>query len=260
MANIKKNMEIWDSNEHWETGVLGDGVGLEDGEKWSKGWGSSLAQWDITILPRIENYTGLEKVALELAPGRGRWTRFLKDRFKKLILVELSPNCIEYCKVRFESASNLEYIVNDGRTLKEVNDKSIDFIFSFDSMVHVDKCDLESYITEFKRILKPKGVAFFHHSNLGQYSSGAIKSNLHLRAKDVSGNSVMECAKQVGFSILSQEYIPWTPDNLEEGVFLDCISILSNAEQDSLPSIVCNKEFLNEQVVAKQLLKSIGND
>lgn len=50
-----------------------------------------------------------------------------------------------------------------------VADSSVDFAFSFDSLVYVEAEVLKGYLTELARVLKPDGVAFLHHSNLGAY-------------------------------------------------------------------------------------------
>ena len=50
-----------------------------------------------------------------------------------------------------------------------VADRSVDFAFSFDSLVHADAEVLDAYAAELARTLAPDGVAFIHHSNLGAY-------------------------------------------------------------------------------------------
>ena len=54
-------------------------------------------------------------------------------------------------------------------SLPMVEDQSIDFAFSFDSLVHVESDVLMGYLAELARTLKPEGVAFLHHSNYGSY-------------------------------------------------------------------------------------------
>jgi hypothetical protein len=69
---------------------------------------------------------------LEIAPGHGRWTEFLLD-CKRLILVDLSPSCIDYCRKRSSGHHNISYHVGDGRSLPENCSGEVDFVFSFDS-------------------------------------------------------------------------------------------------------------------------------
>jgi hypothetical protein len=49
-----------------------------------------------------------------------------------------------------------------------IAEESVDFVYSFDSLVHADAGVLEGYLSQFPRILSETGVAFIHHSNLGE--------------------------------------------------------------------------------------------
>ena len=101
------------------------------GEEWSEPWGTSDAQWNGTIFPRIRDWLPTGTI-LEIAPGFGRWTHFLKDYCDELWAVDKSSECIEACRQRFASAPHVRCYLNDGRALSMIRDSSIDFIFSFD--------------------------------------------------------------------------------------------------------------------------------
>src|SRR5438132_6868962 len=70
---------------------------------------------------------------------------------------------------RFADCSHISYFVNDGKSLAMVVDGSVDFIFSFDSLVHAEDAVLKAYAAEFAKKLRPNGAAFVHHSNAGDY-------------------------------------------------------------------------------------------
>src|SRR5262249_39750137 len=108
------------------------------------------------------------KRVLEIAPGHGRWTEYLRHLTDALDVVDLSPNCIASCKKRFEAASNIAYYINDGSSLEMIQGQ-FDFVFSFDSLVHVERDIIEAYVRQIASMLSPNGVAFLHHSNMGQY-------------------------------------------------------------------------------------------
>ena len=55
----------------------------DEGEEWSAPWGTSSAQWFGAILPRIRDCLPAETI-LEIAPGFGRWTHYLKDHCRDL--------------------------------------------------------------------------------------------------------------------------------------------------------------------------------
>jgi hypothetical protein len=50
-------------------------------------------------------------------------------------------------------------------------DGSVDFVFSFDSLVHVEMDVIEAYLKQLAAKLTPNGVGFIHRSNLGQYAA-----------------------------------------------------------------------------------------
>jgi hypothetical protein len=45
----------------------------------------------------------------------------------------------------------------------------VDFVFTFDSLVHAEINDIEAYLSELSRKLSQDGVAFVHHSNLAEH-------------------------------------------------------------------------------------------
>ncbi len=162
MPTIEENQLVWDNAYDWSAA----------GDEWSGAWGTAEMQWYMTLLPRIHAFLPAPTI-LEIAPGFGRWTQFLKDRCDRLVVVDLSERCIEACKERFRDDAHITYHVNDGRSLAMVEDHSIDFAFSFDSLVHADASVLQAYLEQLATKLTPDGVAVLHHSNSGEYARSA---------------------------------------------------------------------------------------
>ena len=125
----------------------------EAGEEWSEPWGTSHAQWNGTIFPRIRDCLPVGTI-LEIAPGFGRWTHYLKDYCERLWAVDKSSECIEECRHRFAADSRVRCYLNDGRSLSMIADGSVDFIFSFDSFVHPDRDVVEAYLRQLGAKLK----------------------------------------------------------------------------------------------------------
>lgn len=217
MAGIEEHRAVWDSEWDWSAA----------GEEWSEWWGGSEALWHGALLPRIHPHVPAGTI-LEIAPGFGRWSEYLKDLCDRLILVDVAERCIGHCRSRFAGLGHIEYFVNDGRSLAMVDDGSVDFAFSFDSLVHADGDVLESYLAELARKLAPEGVGFVHHSNLASYrlltrlthrigprlraplvDRGALIDIGAWRAADVSAESFAAACDRVGLACLSQETISW---------------------------------------------------
>ena len=112
MNTIEENLRSWDRQHEWS----------EDGDEWKgqavlcgvpyETWKRSLI--DTLILPNARGRT-----VLEIAPGHGRWSEHIAKVANRLILVDLSPRCIDHCQNRFANDRHIEYHVNDGRHLPD---------------------------------------------------------------------------------------------------------------------------------------------
>jgi SAM-dependent methyltransferase len=264
MPTVEENKSAWNELYEWS----------DEGEEWSAAWGGSENQWYFSLLPRLRDYLSKAEIGVEIAPGFGRWTQYLVPHFDKLHLVDLSKRCIDASKVRFEGCSNLEFHVNNGFDLSMISSNSVDFVFSFDSLVHVNSDVIDSYVLEIDRILKPEGVAFIHHSNLGSFANRInllkrIRGRRYLinwgllddyqsgfRSKDVSAETVRARAEQVGINCFSQELINWGTRSC-----IDCLTLLRKTNELKPTSIYRNSRYMAEAAYVKALgrhYKNIG--
>ncbi|RJP19279.1 MAG: class I SAM-dependent methyltransferase [Candidatus Omnitrophota bacterium] len=228
MGTLVQNLDSW-SHYDWSQG----------GDEWSACWGGTDYLWTGTILPRIRAFLPTDTI-LELAPGFGRITQYLKDNCRHLIAVDLVERCIAACKSRFASSSHIEYHVNDGKSLPMIADGSIDFLISWDSMVHAESNVMKAYIDEFARILKPEGFGFIHHSNIGHYfldKKEKVK-NPHWRAESMSARLFAKYCDDAGLQCVSQELIGWG-----DTIHNDCFSLFT---RNHSPYARPNQVFANE--------------
>jgi SAM-dependent methyltransferase len=256
----------------------------EKGDEWSRDWGDVETQWHATILPRIRSFLPTRRV-LEIAPGHGRWSSFLINCANEYIGVDLNTECVAACRTRFAGAKHATFVANDGRSLAAVADDSITFAFSFDSLVHVEMDVIEAYLRELSRKLSPDGVAFIHHSNLGEYSGVALKLSRrlwipphrwalarkvfqrlqltywdHWRAPSVTSRKVVAAGGSTGLVCIGQEIINWGHHNWRT---VDCFSILtrSGSRWERPNVVVRNPYFMTEarsaHVISK-VYRSLG--
>lgn len=106
---------------------------------------------------------------LEIGPGAGRWSEYLQKIARHLILVDISDRCISICQERFAADTNISYYTTTGSSLDFIPDNSVDFIWSFDVFVVINPTDINNYIEEFARILKPGGKGVIHHAHDNRY-------------------------------------------------------------------------------------------
>lgn len=236
------------------------------GEEWSKPWGSSAAQWYGAILPRIRECLPAGTI-LEIAPGFGRWTEYLKDQCEQLWIVDRVEECIEACRRRFADDSRLSYYVNDGRSLSMFPDDSIDFVFSFDSLVHPRREIVEAYLTELGTKLKIGGKGFIHHSNLGEYANSMreqlpspmkkllVKAKILDRERHrdpiMTADLFRALCERNGLHCITQELINWRSRRL-----IDCFSLLirNGVKGQTATRILRNPNFMRE---AAQIRRSM---
>jgi SAM-dependent methyltransferase len=263
MPTLEQNQSVWGRDYDWSRG----------GDEWSAAWGAVDLQWYMTLLPRIHRFVPAATV-LELGPGFGRWTEYLKDLSERLILVDLSEKCIDFCRQRFASCRHIEYHVNDGRSLACVEDGSVDFIFSFDSLVHAEEDVMAAYIAQLAKKLRPEGVGFIHHSNLGRYAryysiTGVIRRGrgvlgrmglvdpVHAswRAPSMTAEKFRSHADAAGLRCMSQELVNWDTRRL-----IDCISVFTRktSSWEGSGAVVMNPRFMKEARNARLLSPIYG--
>lgn len=207
------NKATWDGQWNWEAA----------GEEWSAGWGSSEAQWFGSIYPRVHRLMPANWI-LEIAPGAGRWTRFLLPMTRAGYLgIDLSVECVDRCRDRFRDVSWARFESNDGLSLAAAPDESFDFVFSFDSLVHVELDVLESYVPQIVRKLRRGGAAFLHHSNWRE--AGEQGPNRHCRAESVGAAGVAQLVEGSGGRVLLQEAVNWGSDSC-----IDCFTTFARAD------------------------------
>jgi hypothetical protein len=163
--------------------------------------------------------------------------------------VDLSEKCIKACKKDFHSYSHISYYVNDGKSLSMIQNHSIDFVFSFDALVHTDADVIEAYLSQLARIFKLNGVGFIHHSNIGacvNSSTGQFPPdfiNPHWRAENMTAKLFEEFCRKANLKCITQEIINWGGYILN-----DCFSLCTPIHSVwARPNkIFINEKFMNE--------------
>jgi hypothetical protein len=278
MPTVEQNLFLWGKADGWK----------DDGDKWSVKWGGTELEWWTSIFPRIRQFVPASTI-LEIAPGFGRWTQFLKGFCQQLIAVDVSPACIERCKERFASDPQVHCYVNDGKSLAMVEDASVDFAFSFDSLVHVEADVIAAYLNQLGKKLKPDGFAFLHHSNLGAYrnsiwlpktigrpqaigdggKSAPMSRGLWLRrrvqskltdwglvntfdnrAESMCAKVFREACDSAGLECRSQELVNWN----HGPSLVDCFSVVTprNGRPGKPPRLTRNPHFMAEAERARR--------
>jgi SAM-dependent methyltransferase len=235
MPSIEQNIRRWEEKDWSNRGV-----------EWCDGFGGVGPAWAHALRPRIEAFLPAGHV-LELGPGYGVWTDYLRPLAERMTLVDLAPNCIEFCRERFGGA-NMAYHVNDGRSLAMVEDGSIDFVFSFNSLVHADGDVMEEYVRQLGHKMRPGAWGFIHHSNLGSYAErlpDIPAPDRHWRGVDMTAERFVKACRGAGLACVLQELVPWGSPR-----FIDAISLFcrpeAGVEPPAEPRVEANADFWHQ--------------
>lgn len=119
-----------------------------------------------------------------------------------------------------------------------VADQSIDFVFNYDSLVHVEHDVIGAYLHEMARKLTPNGTIFIHHSNMGEFAAhfarldniprgrgllsrwGWVEPGHHKRAPSMTADRFCDLAKSAGLHMMRQELVNWGTKRP-----IDCLSL-----------------------------------
>ena len=228
MPSEEWNQKTWGNEQNWITYM--------NGEQWSHAWGGSSAQWYGLIFPRIAAFLPCNKI-LEIAPGFGRWTNFLIQNCNHLTGIDISKPCIDHCHKRWGNKST--FILTNGTTIP--TKEKYDFVFSFDSLVHVEYEVIRAYISGILNNLSSTGYAFIHHSNLYEFRKD-LPDNTHARALSVSADHVKCWIQEFGGKTVVQEKVNWGTTKL-----IDCFTLFtpnSNLTQKNT-SIIENSNLMD---------------
>jgi SAM-dependent methyltransferase len=183
-------------------------------------------QWRQIIFPLVRDLDFT--TTLDLACGHGRNSKFLLQHAKSLHLVDINQSCIEACRSRFGDEVNrtpIYYHVTAGNHLDMIASESITLVYCWDSMVHFDKLIVRDYLLAIKRVLRPGGSAFLHHSNYGETAPDSNWATNTGTRSDMSGKLMLEYAVALDLDVTVQKIMGreegWGEDRL------DCVSILT---------------------------------
>lgn len=255
MGSLEEIYHFWNNSYDWSR---------YQGDEWSARWGGPAMQWHWSILPRIRRHLPTSTL-LEIGPGHGRWSEYLQPHCDRLILLDISERCIHACKERLGD-EGVTYKVGDGKTFTGVEDGSVDFCFSFESLVQAEADVLSAYLRELARVLTPTGKAFLHHSNLGAYlryfrfkdmvpkkmrkplKKAGLLDYDEMRAPSVTAAWFEGEVLSAGLFCHSQELVPWGGKRL-----IDCFSTIGKEPPPKGNKILENPEFIKRAFEIQRL-------
>ncbi|MEO0478075.1 MAG: class I SAM-dependent methyltransferase [Planctomycetota bacterium] len=104
---------------------------------------------------------------VDLGCGVGRILAPLSRFCGRAVGVDVSDEMIAQGRAYVgDLAPRLEFVKTDGRTLPDVADASVDFLYSLLVLIHVDRRSSFHYFREIRRVLRPEGIARLQFHNI----------------------------------------------------------------------------------------------
>jgi ubiquinone/menaquinone biosynthesis C-methylase UbiE len=159
---MKKQQQNWDSVAETDAfwGILSlDGT---KGGKWDIKEFFLTGEKEIDgLLQRIQSLGIALKwgTALDFGCGVGRLTQAAAKHFEKCCGVDISPKMVEMANQYNTHGEKCRYVLNSVDNLAVFTDDSFDLVYSKIALQHIArKNDIEKYIAEFIRTVKPGGL------------------------------------------------------------------------------------------------------
>jgi 2-polyprenyl-3-methyl-5-hydroxy-6-metoxy-1,4-benzoquinol methylase len=134
------------------------------GDEWG---GPAFA--DLVVEELAGPYLGPEVDVLELGCGGGKFSQRLASRSRSLLCTDIAAEMIGQTRANLAArglGGNVSYRVLDGAEFDGVAPNSVDFIFSYDVLLHLQPQNVFSYLLDARRVLRAGGIFMLHQIDL----------------------------------------------------------------------------------------------
>jgi SAM-dependent methyltransferase len=205
--SVEEVAKYWHQDPYYDRAERADWVGVF--------WGSDNPKRPFR---RLFSQLNLRATA-ELACGHGRHAAQIVQQVPALILIDVVPENVAYCRERFKDAANVVCVENDGATFRPLPDNSLTAIYCYDAMVHFEFDVVLSYVRDAARVLQPGGRALFHHSNLSAFPGRDHRLNPGGR-NFMSQGIFVHASRRAGFDVIDSLTMDW------DAPHTDCLTLI----------------------------------
>jgi ubiquinone/menaquinone biosynthesis C-methylase UbiE len=107
-----------------------------------------------------------EAVVVDIGCGIGRVARYMAPRCKLIWAVDVSQEMLTMAAERLADIPNVRYARCADTRIPEIDDGSVDFVYSVLVLQHLEREDAFLMLREIRRILRPGGTAYLTFPNL----------------------------------------------------------------------------------------------
>lgn len=157
---------------------------------------------------------------LELACGHGRHAEIVAPMAGRLTLMDIHEGNLAVARERMARFPHVEVLRNSGYDFRPIADARLTAIYCYDSMVHFSPDLVASYLQDAQRVLRPGGMALFHHSNYDADPAVHYGRNPHARNR-MTLDVFRALAVEAGLEVVESRTIDWG-----DALQLDGLSLL----------------------------------
>lgn len=125
------------------------------------------------IVDLVSDYLGANADVLELGCGGGKFSQRIAPKCRSLLCTDISAAMIEHTRSSLAACGvdgNVGYHVLNGVDFAGIPSDSLDFIFSYDVLLHLQPQNVFSYLRDARRVLRRNGTIMVHQINLATES------------------------------------------------------------------------------------------
>src|SRR2546426_6657638 len=163
------------------------------GNRWDPTEFFKTGEAEITSVLEHATSLGLNlryRKALDFGCGVGRLTQTLAEYFDEVYGVDIAPSMLKLAERFNRHGNKCRYVLNETDNLRLFHDDTFDFIYTGNTLQHMEPQFSKSYLKEFLRVLSPQGVCFF------QIPGGLIPGSPAL-TPHATGHKLREYIKRV---------------------------------------------------------------
>jgi 2-polyprenyl-3-methyl-5-hydroxy-6-metoxy-1,4-benzoquinol methylase len=138
-----------------------------------------------------------EDSCADLACGTGYGTVIMSKKCKHVTGVDVDKRVIKKIKSKYKDNKNVSFV---HKNLLKLKTKEIfDSIVSFETIEHLQECDIPKLFSIFNRSLKPKGALVFSTPYKQEATKNALEAGFHLTF-GIDETKINEWLKKSGFT------------------------------------------------------------
>ncbi|QPC43732.1 class I SAM-dependent methyltransferase [Kaustia mangrovi] len=139
-----------------------------------------------------------DRVAVEIGPGGGRWTRYLLP-CRMVYVVDYHQELLDLLAQSFR-APNLAFVKNGGTDFPGIPAGGVDFVFSYGTFVHFELDLIARYLDEIAGIVRPGGDVVIQYADKTKPVGEATPS-----FGDCDPERMAALCRDRGYTILEQD-------------------------------------------------------